>query len=81
MAALTEEQTMIKDQAEAWVKEQASVQKFRAMRDSKNELDYDAGTWQTMVEMGWAGIIIHEAYGGSELGYLIFGVILEQIGQ
>lgn len=81
MAALTEEQTMIKDQAEAWVKEQASVQKFRAMRDSKNKQGFAQDTWNTMVEMGWAGIIIPEAYGGSELGYLTFGVILEQIGQ
>ena len=34
-----------------------------------------------MVDMGWAGIIIPEAYGGSDLGYLTFGLILEQAGR
>lgn len=81
MAALNEEQTMIKDQAEAWVKEQASIQKFRAMRDSKNEQGFAQDTWQQMIDMGWTGIIIPEAFGGSDLGYLTFGVILEQLGQ
>ena len=34
MAALNEEQTLIRDQAKAWAIEQAPVQKFREMRDS-----------------------------------------------
>ena len=34
MAALTEEQSLLKDQAQAWVREQAPVVKFREMRDS-----------------------------------------------
>jgi alkylation response protein AidB-like acyl-CoA dehydrogenase len=81
MAALTEEQTMIQDQAQAWVSKQAPVKEFRAMRDSNNETGFAANTWQEMVEMGWAGILIPEAYGGSELGYVTFGVLLEQTGQ
>lgn len=81
MAALTEEQNMIKDQASAWVTKENPVKKFRQMRDSNNELGFDQKTWQQMVEMGWTGILIPEIYGGSELGYLTFGVVLEQIGR
>lgn len=81
MAALTEEQNMIKDQASAWVTKENPVKKFRQMRDSNNELGFDQNTWQQMVEMGWSGILIPEIYGGSELGYLTFGVVLEQIGK
>jgi len=81
MAALNEEQTMIRDQAQNWVSKQANVKKFREMRDSKNETAFSKSTWNEMVEMGWAGIIIPEAYGGSDLGYLTFGLILEQCGQ
>ncbi len=81
MAALTEEQSMLKDQAVAWITEQSPVQKFRQMRDSGAPLGFTPTTWQAMVEMGWTGILIPEQYGGSNLGYLTFGVVLEQLGR
>ncbi len=81
MAALTEEQNMLKDQASAWVTEQCPVQKFREMRDSGVEEGFAPATWSAMVEMGWTGILVPEAYGGSDLGYLTFGVVLEQLGR
>ena len=77
MAALTEEQSMLKDQAQAWVTEQAPVQKFRAMRDSGVDTCFTPETWTGMVEMGWTGIIVPEAHGGSGLGYLTMGILLE----
>jgi len=81
MAALTEEQSMLKDQASAWVSEQAPVRKFREMRDSGIEQAFAPTIWPTMVEMGWTGILIPEQYGGSNLGYLTFGVVLEELGR
>ena len=38
MAALTEEQELLKNQAQTWANEEAPVSKFREMRDSGNEL-------------------------------------------
>jgi alkylation response protein AidB-like acyl-CoA dehydrogenase len=81
MAALTQEQSMLKDQAFAWVTEQAPVQSFRAMRDSGIDTGFAPATWEAIVEMGWTGILIPEPYGGSDLGYLTFGVVLEQLGR
>ncbi len=81
MAALTEEQSMLKDQASAWVVEQSPVASFRQMRDSGVETAFVPATWTSMVEMGWTGILIPESYGGSDLGYLTFGVVLEQLGR
>ena len=81
MAALTEEQSMIRDQAKAWVAERSPVRKFREMRDSKVEQAFLPETWNAMIEMGWPGIIIPEQYGGSNLGYLTFGVVLEEAGR
>jgi alkylation response protein AidB-like acyl-CoA dehydrogenase len=81
MAALTEEQSMLKDQASAWATEQAPVQKFREMRDSGTEQGFAPATWEAMVEMGWTGILIPEQYGGSDLGFLTFGVVLEELGR
>ena len=81
MAALTEEQSMLKDQASAWVVEQSPVASFREMRDSGVDTAFIPATWQSMVDMGWTGILVPEQYGGSDLGYLTFGVVLEQLGR
>ena len=81
MALLSEEQTMIRDQAVAWVRDDSPVTQFRAMRDSGTPLGFFPETWDAMVNLGWPGMLIPEAYGGSGLGYLTFGIVLEQLGR
>ena len=81
MAALTEEQSIVRDQAKAWAAEQAPVQAFRKVRDAGVETAFDPKTWREMVDLGWTGIIVPEAYGGSALGYLTFGLVLEELGR
>jgi alkylation response protein AidB-like acyl-CoA dehydrogenase len=81
MAALTEEQSMLKDQAKAWVTEQAPVQKFRAMRDSGVPTCFTPATWEAIVELGWPGILVPEAHGGADMGYLTMGILLEETGR
>src|ERR1700689_1660028 len=70
MAVLSEEQTMLRDAAKSWVSEKPPVTAFRKLRDSGNKDGFDRAAWREMAEMGWAGIIIPEEYGGSGLGYL-----------
>ncbi|MEM9255871.1 MAG: acyl-CoA dehydrogenase family protein [Pseudomonadota bacterium] len=79
MAALTEEQSLIREQASAWVLDKSPVSSFRALRDSGG--GFDDTTWRAMAEMGWTGILVPEAYGGSNLGFLTFGLVLEQTGR
>lgn len=81
MAALTEEQSMIRDQARSWVTEQSPVSKFREMRDSDVPDSFLPETWSAMAEMGWTGILVPEQYGGSDLGFLTFGLVLEETGR
>ena len=81
MAVLTEEQSMLRDAAKSWVQEKSPVTAFRKMRDSGAELGYDVAAWNEMAEMGWAGVIIPEEYGGSNFGYLSLGLILEELGR
>lgn len=81
MAVLTEEQTLIKDQASAWVIDKAPVSSFRALRDNKSQQAFQPETWTAMVDMGWSGILVPEQHGGSDLGYLTCGLILEQLGR
>ncbi len=81
MAALTEEQVLIRDQAKSWVSEQAPVRKFREMRDAGGETGYASATWEGMIDLGWTGILVPEQYGGSALGFLTFGLVLEETGR
>ena len=81
MAVLNEEQSMLKDAAKSWAQEKSPVTAFRKMRDSGAELGYDVDAWNEMAEMGWAGVVVPEAYGGSEFGYLSLGLILEELGR
>ena len=81
MAVLTEEQILLKDQAQAWVREEASVTHFRAMRDAAPDGGFDTETWRKMVELGWTGIIVPEDFGGSGMDLKTFGVVLEELGR
>jgi alkylation response protein AidB-like acyl-CoA dehydrogenase len=81
VAALSEEQALLQEQARAWAREEAPVAKFREMRDSGHEHGFDKATWAGIGALGWGGIVIPEAYGGVGLGFLTFGVVLEELGR
>jgi alkylation response protein AidB-like acyl-CoA dehydrogenase len=81
MAVLNEEQSMLRDAARDWVRENAPVQAFRKIRDQGAPLGYDPAAFAEMAEMGWAGVVIPEAYGGSDFGYLSLGLVLEEMGR
>jgi alkylation response protein AidB-like acyl-CoA dehydrogenase len=81
MAVLTEEQTMIRDGAKAWVQEKSPVTAFRKLRDSRNADGFDRAMWRDMAAMGWTGILIPEEFGGTGLGYQTLGLVLEETGR
>lgn len=81
MAVLTEEQTMLRDAAKGWASESAPVGALRKLRDGKSKQSFDPSAWKEMGEMGWAGVIVPEAYDGSAFGYLGLGLILEETGR
>ena len=81
MAVLNEEQTMIRDGAKSWVQEKSPVTAFRKLRDSGNRDGFDRAAWKEMAEMGWSGILIPEEFGGTGLGYLTLGLVLEETGR
>ena len=81
MAVLTEEQTMLKDAAKGWVSERSPVAALRRLRDADVDIGFDRAAWAEMGEMGWAGVVVPEAYGGSEFGYRSLGLVLEETGR
>jgi len=76
----TESLKLIQDSAREWLAETCPVSRFRALRDSQgvvtgNEL------WEGLVELGWQGLMVPEEQGGSGLGMVAMGLILEQLGR
>ncbi|TNE41349.1 MAG: acyl-CoA dehydrogenase [Alphaproteobacteria bacterium] len=78
---LDEEQTILKDSAKAFFADQAPVTAFRKLRDEKDETGFSRELWRAMAEMGWAGIVIPEAYGGLEYGFQGLALVLEEQGR
>ena len=81
MAVLSEEQVMLQEAAKNWTREVAPVTAFRALRESANHEGFDRALWRQMCEMGWAGILVPESYGGSGLDFLSIGLVLEETGR
>jgi alkylation response protein AidB-like acyl-CoA dehydrogenase len=81
MAALNEEQTILRDSAREWVKDKSPVSALRKLRDADAPLGYDENLWREIGEMGWSGIVVPEAHGGSDFGYLSLGLVLEEMGR
>jgi alkylation response protein AidB-like acyl-CoA dehydrogenase len=81
MAALNEEQVMLRDSARDWVREKSPVSAFRRLRESGNAEGFDRAAWREMCDLGWAGILVPEEFGGSGLGYRTLGLVLEETGR
>ncbi|MAG97177.1 MAG: acyl-CoA dehydrogenase family protein [Alphaproteobacteria bacterium] len=78
---LNEEQVLIKDTAHNFFADQAPVSALRALRDEGDEQGYSPTLWRDMAELGFAGILVAEEHGGSGLGYLPMGLVLEESGR
>jgi len=78
---LTEEQTMLRDTAEQFFQEKVPVANLRALRNEKSETGYDDAVWKQMAELGFTGIMVPEAYGGTDFGPVGLGLVLEQAGR
>ena len=81
MSLLSEEQTLLRDAAKAWAQEKSPVAALRKLRDSGSKTGFDKAAWAEMGEMGWAGVIVPEEYGGSGFGYRGMGLVLEETGR
>jgi len=78
---LTEEQTMLKDAAKAFLADRAPVAELRRLRDTNDATGYVPEVWKDMAEMGWAGIAVSEDNGGIGFGYVGAGIVAEEMGR
>ena len=78
---LNEDQNMLKDSAKNFCSDNAPITQLRRLRDENDSLGFDKETWNQMVELGWSGITVPEAYGGLGFGYMGLGVVMEECGR
>jgi len=78
---LNEDQQLLRDSAKSFCQQNAPVSVLRRLRDSKDEQGFDQDIWAQMVELGWAGMAVPEAYGGFDFGYAGLGIVLEETGK
>jgi alkylation response protein AidB-like acyl-CoA dehydrogenase len=78
---LTEEQSMLRDSARGLISDKAPVSHLRSLRDSKDATGFSRELWKAFAEMGFSGLLVPENFGGSGLGCVEAGVVMEEIGR
>ncbi|MEH3037408.1 MAG: acyl-CoA/acyl-ACP dehydrogenase [Sphingomonas adhaesiva] len=81
MAVLNDEQVMLRDMAREWADNESPVAAFRKLRAAAPAEGFDRDAWGAIGQMGWAGVVIPEEFGGSAFGYLSLGLVVEQLGR
>ncbi len=78
--AFTEEQELIRDSARKFLAEHATSERARAVMESDS--GYDEALWANIAqEMGWAAMVVPEAYGGLGLGMVELVILQEEMGR
>ena len=78
---LSEEQSMLRDSARGLISDKAPVSHLRQLRDTKDGIGFSRDLWKTFAEMGFSGLLVPEEFGGSGLGCVEAGVVMEEIGR
>jgi len=78
---LTEEQSMLRDSARGLISDKAPVSHLRQLRDAKDATGFSRALWKSFAEMGFAGLLVPEEFGGSALGCVEAGIVMEEIGR
>jgi alkylation response protein AidB-like acyl-CoA dehydrogenase len=78
---LNEEQIMVRDNARAFLADKGPVAQLRKLRDTRDPQGFSRDLWKAFADMGFCGLLVPEAHGGSGLGYVEAGVVMEEIGR
>jgi len=70
---------MLGDAARGFLDQAAPVAHLRGLRDAGQT--HDPALWTQMADMGWAGVLIPESAGGSDMGHAAAGVLAHEMGK
>jgi alkylation response protein AidB-like acyl-CoA dehydrogenase len=77
--SLSEEQVMLQDSVDKYVRENCNVEHHRKLKDSAQGFDADA--WQQFAELGWLSVPFAEEVGGFGGGAVDVMVVCEALGK
>jgi alkylation response protein AidB-like acyl-CoA dehydrogenase len=75
----SDDQKQLRDEARRFLSEKCPPKAVRAVIDGK--ATYDRELWKGLADMGFLGVAIPEAFGGSGAGHLELCVIAEEMGR
>ena len=75
-----EDQEILRDTARRFLSEKAPVSQLRRLRDSRDDAGFSTALWSDFANMGYTGMLVPEAFGGSGLGIGEAALLMEQIG-
>src|SRR6188472_4809084 len=78
---LNEEQSMLRDSARGFISDKAPVSHLRQLRDARDVSGFSRELWKAFAEMGFSGLLVPEEFGGSGLGCVEAGIVMEEIGR
>ena len=77
--AFTSDQQLLKNSARAFLDEHCTPAIVRLLwEDSRGE---SQAMWKEMAQLGWLGLTLPEAHGGSDLGMVETALLLEELGR
>ena len=76
----TDDQKALKDEARRFLAAAAPLTVARGVLENP-EAGYDKPLWDRIIEQGWCGAAIPEAYGGLGLGYVELCALAEELGR
>ena len=76
---LSEDQVMLKSAAREFLEQESPVGFVRDMEHE--ERGFTSELWQKLAEVGWLGLPVPEAYGGTGQGLFDLGLLMEEVGQ
>ena len=75
----TEEEVMLADAARGFLDQAAPVVHLRGLRDAGQT--QDRALWSEMAAMGWAGVLVPEEAGGSDMGHAAACALAGEMGK
>ncbi len=77
--SFTKDQKMIRKSAREFFEKECPKDKVRELKDNKK--GYDPKMWKKMVKLGFMGLFLPEAYGGTEGEFTDLMIFMEEIGR
>ena len=74
-----EQRRMLRESALAFAARELKPSRMRSLRTQA--VQFDRKLWKTMAEMGWTGLMLPEAHGGSALGIADMAAVVEELSR